>query len=142
MIGAGAGLGEVPRTLQQLERLRHVPALVAGEAHHQLVHLQDGRQIGGEDAARPQHISSGFEQLPWLRDVRNDAVHLIVAQAVRVGVAEDDAVVRCVRRQVRDVPPCGLDDFLADLVCDDRAVWARRRGGGPLKRRPSRARPL
>ena len=59
VIGSNAPRGDVPATLQRLEGLHMVEA-VLGQGEHQLLHLHHRGQIGHEDASGLQDPAAGL----------------------------------------------------------------------------------
>src|SRR5262249_61227071 len=69
---------DVPRSEQRLEGLHESVAGVTPQRLAELVRLDDGRQVGQEDAAGAEHPGHGIDETPGLGQVEDSAVDLLL----------------------------------------------------------------
>ena len=92
----------------------------------ELVRLDDGRQVGQEDATRPEDGRHQIHETPGLGQVEDRAIHrLLLGQAFLHGAQAHDEVRHLAHAQV-DIGERAPAEVLALLVAHDLALGAHR----------------
>jgi hypothetical protein len=102
VLRAGAHAFEVPKAHQVFRRFDASETSVEAQRVDQAFHLQNGRQVAKQEAARFKRIPSAFDYMPRLWKIENDAVDIRFAE-VQSYVAEFHCPVRRRPEVPRDI---------------------------------------
>src|SRR6266545_5135373 len=122
VFGANAEVGDVPMALQDLDRLDECELTLAIEGIHQLFDLQDGGQIAGEIAPRPQGFGTPVDDPPRFRQIEHDTIDIVDVDPF-VDIADTYLEIGGLAHAPLDIGGGAAGEVLTNFLGDHPAFW-------------------